>query len=100
MPRVRTYDPTRPFVALKALTFGDRTFAPGEVVPWRDLGLSELRLYRLWGQYKVGHVDAPVPDALGGFEVLARIGAAFAAPPPPPAPPPAKAKPKRASAEA
>ena len=73
--------------------------APGDVVPCRELGLDDLRIFRLWGQYKIGHADSATqpagPDALGGFEVLARIGASIA---PPPAAPAKPAKRTRAGA--
>ena len=99
MSRPREFDLGRPFVALRALTFGARTFAPGDVVPCRELGLDDLRIFRLWGQYKIGHADSATqpagPDALGGFEVLARIGASIA---PPPAAPAKPAKRTRAGA--
>lgn len=96
---VSTFDIDRPFVARQAFTFAGRAFAPGDSFPWREVG-TERDVRTLWRAMRVVN-GAPATDALGGFEVLARIGAAFAVPPPPPpAPPPAKAKPKRASAEA
>lgn len=87
------------FVVVTPFEYGGRDFVEGETFPWRDLGLVEYQRRTLWIANKIGVVDAPAPDSLGGFEVLARIGAAFAVPPPP-VPPPAKAKLKRSSAEA
>ena len=111
-PEPETFEPYTPDWAeatgLERLALaGERHFtpvpldavAPGDVVPCRELGLDDLRIFRLWGQYKIGHADpvAPPagPDALGGFEVLARIGASIA---PPPAAPAKPAKRTRAGA--
>lgn len=80
---VHTFDIDRPFVARQAFTFAGRAFAPGDSFPWRELG-AERDVRTLWRAMRVTNGDpvAPAPDALGGFEVLARIGAAFAGSPP------------------
>lgn len=67
----RTFDIKRPFVALAPFLHDDRRYAAGDRFPWRDLGISERKLLAMWGAYLVGN-----------------------------APPPAKAKAKRATAEA
>ena len=89
----RSFDLGRPFVAQNAFTFGGRGYAPGEAFPWRDLGVSELKLYGMWGLRRVCNAPEPRFEPLAGLAVLARIGASIAAPPPPVA----KAKAKRAA---
>lgn len=86
MATARTFDLARPFVAIVPLIHEDRRYAAGDPFAWRDLGLSSRKLLAMWGAYMVGNAPAEIaestPDALGGFKVLARIGAAFAGSPP------------------
>lgn len=91
MPVGRAYDTERPFVAQHAFTFGERSYAPGDVFPWRALGVSERKLWSLWVARKVWHAAprAETAPAAGDLAVLAMIGAAVAQPPPA-APKPAK----------
>lgn len=37
------------------VTIGGRSFVAGEVLPWRDLGLSKRKLDQLWDQRRIGH---------------------------------------------
>lgn len=85
---VSTFDIDRPFVARQAFTFAGHAFAPGDSFPWREVG-TERDVRTLWRAMRVVN-GAPVTDALGGFEVLARIGAAFAGSPPLASPKPPK----------
>lgn len=87
MPRARYTRDAEHFRVVTPFVYGDRTFATvGEPFPWRELGdggLHEYKRRELWVSNKIEPCEAPVPDCLGGFAALARIGAAFAGPPPP-----------------
>lgn len=62
----RPFNFDRPFIAQRAIAMGDRSFAPGDIVPWRDLGLSRRKVWSLWGNREIGHEGAAStapPDA-------------------------------------
>lgn len=51
----RELDVSRPLHAKRVLTFGERVFAVGDVVPTAELGLSVRRVRQLHDQRKLGH---------------------------------------------
>lgn len=55
MATARSFDLRRPFVALAPFIHDERRFAPGDVVPWRDMGITERKLLAMWGNYTVGN---------------------------------------------
>lgn len=59
-------DLSRPVTVKRGpLTFGGRIFVGGELLPWRDLGLSRRKLTQLWEQRRIGHEKL---DARAGAE--------------------------------
>lgn len=74
------FDVSRPFVVRSAMVYRGASFAPGDV--FDGAGISESDLVLLYQGGRIRNADATPPADV------------------PPAPPPAKAKPKRASAEA
>lgn len=61
------------------LTICERTIKAGEVLPWRELGLSARKVEQLWAQRRIGHEK---PQDRAGAEAIS--------PPPSALPKPAK----------
>lgn len=53
------FDPALPFKTTAAFACGERSFAPDEPFPWKDLGVSELELHALWRAAMVTCVAEP-----------------------------------------
>lgn len=51
----RTLDTGIPLYVRRACTVGARTFAAGDLFPWRELGLSPRKLHQLWMQRRIAH---------------------------------------------
>ena len=102
MARPRFTREAEHFTVVTPFEYEGRDFREGEPFPWREFGDGGLTAWQrqiLWVANKIAPCAAPAPavrpDALGGFEVLARIGASIA---PPPAAPAKPAKRTRAGA--
>ena len=54
------FDPDLPVVASQAIPIGGHTFASGDVIDWRALGVDEEMLYAWWLSGLVHH---PLPSA-------------------------------------
>ena len=59
---VRTFDIDRPFVARQAFEFAGRTYAPGDLFPWREVG-TERDVRTLWRAMRVANGTPPAPAA-------------------------------------
>lgn len=74
MARLRGHRPLdyeQPLVVLRSLVFGGRAFVVGDVLPWRQLGLSARKVYQLWDQRRIGH-ERPA-DRNGAENVTALV---------------------------
>lgn len=53
------FDIEAPLVARKVVTEGLRSFVPGEVFPWKELGLDHRRVAQMWSAMQLDVAGSP-----------------------------------------
>lgn len=94
----RTLDLGQPLYVRRACTVGARTFAAGDLFPWRELGLSPRKLHQLWMQRRIAHGRADERTGAEDPTALVTLPEVTDAAPPAPASPPEVTVPAGAAA--
>lgn len=88
MARLRGHQPLdvsrEVYVKRSSLTLAGRSFAAGDVLPWRELGVSPRKLHQLWAVRMVGHEQIAERNGAENPAALVRLPAAEPVEPEPP----------------
>jgi hypothetical protein len=60
---LRQYRAGGEYIVNQRLVFGERVFAVGDKLPWRELGMHEVRVHELWRANIVDCAPVVAPDS-------------------------------------